>query len=609
MLTTILRRAGLLTLGGLAIVGYGCTPKDKDQSTQTTAAPTIQTTPVSFEDVTAKAGINFKHVHGGFGKKWLPETMGSGLAWIDFDGDGYQDIFFVNSREWTTAEKANAKTVAVDGLPKTVTGKLYRNLGNGSFEDVTVKAGLDVPMYGMGACVGDFDNDGHPDLYVTGLGRNYLFRNKGNGAFAEVASQAGVEDGGWSTSAAWFDYDKDGKLDLIVGHYVKWSPATDIAFPRNGHPTYGTPQQYVGQPLALYHNEGSGKFKNVSKESGVLTDPDGRKLQGKTLGVCICDYDNDGFPDIACANDTEPNYLLHNEGNGKFVENGVVQGMALPDSGVARGAMGIDASDYDRKGKESLVIGNFSNQGLALYHNEGGIFRDVAVQSGVFQPTLLSLTFGCFFFDADNDGWLDVFLANGHVDDDIQEVQQQVAYAQTPHLFRNNGNGQFSDISLQAGSALAQKYVSRGAAFADYELRGIVGFAISTNEGQAHLIRNSRELANKSLRLELEGTKSNRSAIGSKIEVKIGGATQLYHVRSGSSYCSQNELPVTVGLGTLGEAEQITITWTSGEKTTLPKVAAGQIYHVVEGKGIVAQKPFGQPVAKAARLTAKGKGA
>lgn len=604
---SVLRHMAILITGSALALAYGCQPKPETPAPTTSGKPAAVVTPVRFDDATQKAGIAFKHTHGGFGKKWLPETMGSGVAWIDYDGDGYQDVFFVNSREWTAAEKAGGKTVAIDGLPKTVTGKLYRNKSNGEFEDVTAKVGLDVPMYGMGVCSGDFDNDGRTDLYVTGLGRNYLFQNKG-GTFTEIAAQAGVKDSGWSTSAAWLDYDKDGKLDLVVGHYVNWSPATDIPFPRSNHLTYGTPQQYVGQPLALYHNEGSGKFKNVSKEAGMLVDPDGRNLQGKTLGVCVCDYDGDGYPDIACANDTEPNYLFHNEQGKKFAEKGVVLGMALPDSGLARGAMGIDACDYDRKGKESLVIGNFSNQGLALYHNEGEIFRDVAVQSGVFQPTLLSLTFGVFFLDVDNDGWPDVFVANGHVDDDVQEVQPQVGYAQEPHLFLNTG-GQFAEVTKQTGTALMQKYVARGAAYADYELSGMPGFALSTSNGAAHLMRNSSQLTNKSLRLELEGTKSNRSAIGAKIDVKRGESTQAYHVRSGSSYCSQSELPVTVGLGTADAAEEITITWPSGEKTTLPNVAAGQIYHVVEGKGISSQKPFGQPVTKTARLNKQGNGA
>jgi hypothetical protein len=580
---------------GLCLMLLGC-PNKSNQEGKDTAPAVAETIGFSFTDVTQEAGIAFKHVTGAFGQKWLPETMGSGLAWIDFDGDGYQDLFLVNSREWTPAEKKPGQAVETNP-PAGATGKLFRNLGNGKFTDVTKGSGLDVTMYGMGVCVGDYDNDGKPDLYVTALGRNYLFHNQGNGTFREVASSVGVKDGGWSTSAAWVDYDEDGKLDLIVAHYVKWTPETDIKFPRNGKLTYGTPSQYVGEPLRLYHNEGS-TFKDVTKEAGLLANVEGKALQGKSLGIVICDYDNDGKPDIAVANDTEPNYLFHNEGNGKFKEVGVEMGMALPDSGVARGAMGIDACDYDRKGRESLVIGNFSNQGLSLYHNEGGVFRDDAPNAGVLQPTLLSLTFGCFFFDADNNGWMDIFIANGHVDDLIQEVQQQVSYAEQPHLFLNRGNGKFQDVADKAGAVLGQKFVARGAAYADYELRGVPGIAISTSGGPAHLLRNSGESKHKSLRLELEGTKSNRSAIGAVVEVQHPDGVQKYHVRSGSSYLSQSELPLTIGLGTQDQAAKVTVLWPSGDKTELTSLAAGRIYHVVEGKGIAAQRPFGQAAEK-----------
>ena len=549
---------------------------------------------VTLEEVTKAAGIDFKHVSGASDKKWLPETMGSGLAWIDYDGDGLQDLFFVNSREWTEAEKKGAKSVQTEGLPKTVTGKLYHNLGNGKFEDVTEKAGLAIPMYGMGVCVGDYDNDGHPDLYITGVGRNYLLHNNGNGTFTDMTVASGTKDGGWSTSCAWLDYDKDGKLDLVVAHYIKWSPATDIPFPRNNHLTYGTPQQYVGEPVTLYHNEGNGKFKETAANSGLRTNSEGRALQGKSLGVVICDYNNDGYPDFAISNDTEPNYLYENLKNGKFKEVGVEQGMAVPDNGVARGAMGIDSCDYDRTGKESLVIGNFSSQGMSLYHNEGATFRDVATQSGVFQPTVLSLTFGCFFFDLDNDGWQDMFIGNGHVDDGISEVSPKVKYAEQPHVFRNLGNGKFEDLANVLGTAMKSEYVGRGAAYADYELRGSTGIAMSTSNGPAHLFRNAGSSVNKSLRLELEGTKSNRSAIGSKVEVKFGGATQTYQVRSGGSYCSQSELPLTIGVGALDKADSISILWPSGAKTELPNVASGQIYSVTEGKGITSQRKFGE---------------
>ena len=551
---------------------------------------------IAFEDISKEAGVNFKHVNGSAGQKWLPETMGSGVAWIDYDGDGFTDLFLVNGREWTAEEKAKAKSVSLTP-PKGATCKLYHNEGNGTFKDVTEKAGLNVTLYGMGVCVGDYDNDGNTDLYVTGLGRNYLFHNESNGIFKEVANGAGLQDDGWSTSCAWVDYDKDGKLDLIVAHYAQWTPATDLPFPRNGHLTYGTPAPYNGAPLRLYHNEGGGKFKDVSEQAGIRKNAEGRALQGKSLGISVMDFDNDGYPDIAVANDTEPNYLLHNEKNGTFKEIGVETTMAIPDNGIARGAMGIDACDYDNKGRESLVIGNFSNQGLNLYHNEGAAFRDVNGQTGILKATLLSLTFSCFFTDFDNDGWRDIFIANGHVDDDIQEVQKTVEYAEKPHLFRNNGEGSFTEVTDQTGKAMNQKYVARGAAYADFELKGQMGIAMSTNNGPAHLFRNTTKTANRSLRLELEGTKSNRSAIGTYVHVNAAGKTQTYAVKSGSSYCSQSELPLTIGLGQQARVSA-TVTWTSGEKTELTDLEPGQIYHIVEGVGVKDKRPFGQPRAK-----------
>jgi hypothetical protein len=579
-------------LFALALSLTGCRPKETTEA----PAPISAAAPVNigFTDVTREAGIDFRHVNGGFGQRWLPETMGSGLAWIDYDGDGYPDLFLVNSRNWTDAERsAGHQPARASKAGPAATCRLYHNDGHGHFTDVTAKARLDVPMYGMGACVGDFDNDGRPDLYVTALGRNYLFHNNGDGTFTEMAEKAGLKDGGWSTSAAWVDYDKDGRLDLVVCHYVQWTPATDIPFMKNGHRTYGTPNQYTGQPLTLYHNEGSGRFKEVSEQAGLRLRGDGQKAQGKSLGVTLCDFDGDGWIDLAIANDTEPNYLFHNERNGAFKEVGVEQGMAYPDTGTARGAMGIDACDYDRKGRESLVIGNFSNQMLALYHNEGSTFRDVASQTGVGPPSLLSLSFGCFFCDLDNDGWQDLFVANGHIDDDVQEDQKQVEYAERPLIYRNLGNGSFRNISDNVGSALQRKMVARGCAYADYNLDGFLDIAVTTNNGPATLFRNDGG-KNRALRLELEGTLSNRSAIGAIVEVTVGGKTQKYRVHSGSSYCSQSELPITIGLGQANQADSIVIRWpsTRGEATTLNAVAAGQIYHVIEGKGIAAQRPL-----------------
>lgn len=606
-MSRLTRQLSLLSGALLAFCLAGChsTPPALTVRPPTQTAPTTPT--VTFTDATKAAGIDFRHVSGASKNKMLPETMGSGLAWIDYDGDGFQDLFLVNSRPWNQAECAEAKMPYQPAAGPPPTCKLYHNNGNGTFTDVTKQAHLDVVMYGMGVCVGDYDNSGHPSLYVTALNRNYLFHNNGNGTFTDVAEKAGLKDGGWSSSAAWVDYDKDGKLDLVVCHYVKWDPTRETHAHKNGHPSYDTPVNYTGEPLSLYHNEGNGRFTAVAAKAGMLAESgsEKRKLQGKSLGVAICDYDGDGWPDIAIANDTEPNYLFHNEHNGTFKEVGVDQGMAYSDSGAARGAMGIATSDFDHTGKESLLIGNFSNQALSLYHNEGSIFRDTAAQSGVGPPSLLSLSFGLFFCDLDNDGWPDIFVANGHIDDDISEDQKEVTYAESPLIFFNLHNGKFASVGEKLGPVMQAKYVARGCAYADYLLNGWPDIALSTSNGPAYLFRNSGNSAAHSLRLELEGRQSNRSAIGARITVKTGGQTQTYDVRSGSSYCSQSELPVTVGIGSAAKVDSVVIDWPSGAKTDLGSLAAGQIYHVIENAKAPDQRPFGnayKPGAQISRL-------
>ena len=586
---------GLGMTGAAAAIVYAAVPGCRKTPVHTGHPPDEASyTGLVFENVTASAGIDFKHVNGGFGQKWLPETMGSGLAWIDYDNDGYQDLFIVNSREWTAAERLSGHQPADQSNSPSATCKLYHNNGNGTFTDVTRLSHLDVPMYGMGVCAGDFDNDGHTDLFVTSLMCCYLFRNNGDGTFTDISDKAGVRGSGWSTSAAFVDYDKDGHLDLIVCHYVNWTPATNRVFLTNGHPTYTTPQKYVGIPPTLYHNNGDGTFTDVSAKAGILhfIRAVSGKLKGKSLGVAILDYDNDGWPDIAIANDTEPNYLFHNLKNGTFEEVGVEMGIAYADRGGARGAMGIDASDYDHSGYESLIIGNFSNQQLAMYHNERGVnFRDVASQNGLGPASLLSLSFGLFFFDMDNDGWDDLFVANGHVDDDVEETQKRVLYAEQPLLFRNLANGRFQDVSNNVGASIKRKIVGRGAAYADYNLDGAVDIAVTTNNGPAYLYKN-HGCANHSLRLELQGVKSNRSAIGALVAVKCCGQTQTYLVRSGSSYCSQSELPITIGLGSATEADSITITWPHEQaKPTVLNNVSRLRQHLLSalwrGKGIV----------------------
>ena len=349
--------------------------------------------PIEFTDVTAQAGIHFKHNSGAFGKKYLPETMGSGVCFLDYDNDGWQDILFVNSMDW----------------PEHKIGKsfpaLYHNNHDGTFTDVTRAAGLAIEMYGMGCAIGDYDNDGYPDIYITAVGSNHLFHNLGNGKFSDVTAKAGVSDPGFSTSAVWFDYDNDGKLDLFVSHYVDWSVAKDQYCSLDGkNKSYCTPQAYKGQSSTLFHNKGNGTFENVTKRAG-LYDP-----TSKSLGIALVDYDNDGWLDLFVANDTEPNKLYRNNHDGTFTDVAVLSGVALSETGRARAGMGVDAGDYDGSGQQSLIIGNFTNESMSLYHNDGsGLYTDEAASSGIGQMSIQSLTFGCFFFDYDLDGLLGYF--------------------------------------------------------------------------------------------------------------------------------------------------------------------------------------------------------
>src|SRR6476469_11088184 len=486
-----------------------------------------------FADVTAAAGIHFRHTSGAFGKKYLPETLGAGVAFVDADGDGWQDLLFVNGRNWP----------GQSGSP--TYPALYHNNGNGTFTDTTRAAGLAVEIHGMGVSVGDYDNDGDSDIYITALGPNHLFRNNG-GKFEDVTAHAGVGDSGFSTSAVWFDYDRDGKLDLFVGNYVEWSAEKDLFCTLNGKTkSYCTPESYKGQSPTLYHNNGDGTFENVTRKAGVY-DP-----TAKTLGLALIDYDNDGLIDVFAANDTQPNRLYRNKGDGTFTDVAVPAGIAFNEAGVARAGMGTDAADYDASGRQSLIIGNFSNEMMALYSNEGnGLFIDEAPTSTVGKASLLTLTFACFFFDADLDGLLDIFAANGHVADDIASVQPKVTYAQRPHLFRNLGAKKFEAISSKLGPAFEQAVVARGAAYADFDNDGDLDVAITTNNGPARLLRNDRTATNGALRVTLEGTASNHSAIGARVRLEVeDGRKPWAMVKTGSSYCSQSELPLTFGLG------------------------------------------------------------
>jgi hypothetical protein len=535
--------------------------------------------PVEYTDVTTPAGIRFKHNSGAAGKKYLPETIGSGGAFLDFDNDGWQDILLVNSMDWPDSKKRKS-------FPA-----LYRNNKDNTFTDVTHQAGLGVEMYGIGAAIADYDNDGNDDIYITCVGPNRLFRNLGGGKFADVTGRAGVGDPGFSTSAAWFDFDNDGKLDLFVGNYVEWSVQTDQHCTLDGkNKSYCTPQNYKGQSPTLYRNRGNGTFDNVTARAG-MNDP-----AGKTLGVALLDYDDDGWMDLFVANDTEPNKLYRNNGNGTFTDNAVIAGVAFSESGTARAGMGVDAADYDNSGKQSVVIGNFTNESIALYHNDGsGLFTDEAPSSGIGKMSAQSLTFACFFFDYDLDGMLDIFAANGHVSDDISVVQPTVKYAQPPHLFRNRGKKKFEEVTAKLGRALSRAIVGRGAAYGDFDNDGDLDLLLTTNNGPARLLRNENANQNDLLRVKTIGSRSNRNGIGAKVIVTTSKGKKLFNmVRTGSSYCSQAELPLTFGLGQPEEGVTLNleIRWPGNQKETISNIKPNQFVIIQEGKGVTTQEPI-----------------
>jgi hypothetical protein len=508
--------------------------------------------------------------------------MGPGVAFIDYDNDGWPDIFLVNGMDWPGHAQKHS------------TPKLYHNNHDGTFTDVTHKAGLDIEMFGMGVAVGDYDNDGYDDLFVTAYGQSHLFHNNGNGTFTDVTQKAGLSGPKeFSTSAAWVDYDKDSRLDLVVGNYVQWTPETDLYCTLDGKSkSYCTPESYKGTSVRLWHNRGDGTFEDATQKAG-LGEP-----TSKTLGVAVLDYDNDGWPDLLFSNDTQPNKLYRNNGNGTFTEKAVVAGVAFSEDGVARAGMGVDASDYDHSGYPSLLITNFSNQMLSLYHNEGkGLFVDEAPRSEIGRASLLTLGFGCFFFDYDLDGWADVLVANGHIDADIQRVQANVKYAMPPHVFRNDGKGKFQEVTKSLGQAFDSPRVGRGAAYADINNDGRLDLLLSTNGGPVYLFRNEAQgpaAFNGSLRIKLIGTKSNRDGIGATVRLTASGETQTQMLRSGSSYLSASELVLTFGLAQHDKADAIEIRWPSGQVDRLSNVTAGQTVTFTEGKGITAARAYGK---------------
>ena len=525
---------------------------------------------VHFTDITQKAGINFTHHSGAFGKKYLPETMGSGCAFIDYDADGYPDIVLINSKDWSPKGPHYYSA-------------LYHNNKNGTFTDVTRGSGLDVEMYGIGVAVADYDNDGRPDIYITALDGDRLFHNEGGGKFKDVTSSSGIRNANFGTSAAWLDYDRDGKPDLFIANYVQWSVKTDAWCSLDGvSKSYCTPESSKGAPSKLYHNLGNGRFEDVSVKAGVSD------TTSKSMGVLVVDYNNDGWPDLFISNDTQPNKLFRNNKNGTFTEEGMTAGVAFGEDGAARGAMGVDWADYDHSGRASLLVGNFSNQMLGLYHNEGnGLFVDEAPASTVGKASLLSLTFGAFFFDYDLDGFADIFAANGHTETDIGRVQPRVQYKESPLLFHNMNGKRFDNSSNTVGPDFSRPIVARGAAYADIDRDGDLDILLTTNNGPAILLRNDGGNRNKWISLRLQGAKSNRSALGATVHVETAQGKQWNTVRSGGSYCSQSDLALTFGLAQESNIKSIDIDWPSGVKQHFSNIAANQNLRIEEAKGIM----------------------
>jgi hypothetical protein len=543
---------------------------------------------VKFVNITKEAGLTFRHTSGAAGEKLLPETMGSGAAFLDYDGDGDQDLFLVNSDEWPDNQNAPRPTQA-----------LYRNDGKGRFEDVTKAAGLDKTFFGMGVAVGDYDNDGDPDLYITALAGGHLFRNDG-GRFTEVTEAAHAQASrGWLTSAAFFDMENDGDLDLFVCCYVDWSAGTDrgqafqLAGTNKGR-AYGPPTAFNGSFCTLLRNDG-GTFTDVSEAAGVrVVSPDLKHPVAKSLGVAPFDVDGDGLVDLAVANDTVPNFFFHNLGGGKFEEMGISSGIAFDQSGATRGAMGIDWADFRNDGSLGLAIGNFANEMTALYVADDPKslqFSDLANIYGLGAPTQPPLKFGLFFFDYDLDGRLDLLSANGHLESDIQKVQASETYAQAAQLFWNSGQRGKSLYTLvgpdAAGADLFEPIVGRGSAYADIDGDGDLDVVLTVNGGPARLFRNDGGNANRWVRLTLVGTQSNRSAIGARVTLTSGGRTQHRQLFPAKSYLSSVELPLTFGLGPDGGPADVSIHWPSGQTTDLKGLAAGKIYRVEEGRGVV----------------------
>jgi len=548
--------------------------------------------PVQFTDVTAEAGIHFRHVNGAKGDYHLPETIGAGGAFFDYDNDGALDLYLVNSGNWP-GSPSEASSTSI----------LYHNNGDGTFTDVTATAGVDnAGNYGQGVAVGDYDNDGNRDLYVTNFGPNALYHNNGDGTFTNVTGQAGVGDPLWSSSATFFDYDRDGNLDLYVVNYVHYS--LDIPYRLcgdHGIRSYCHPSLFEGAPDRLYHNNGDGTFTDVTQAAGI-TDIGG-PFQGKGLGVVAADFNNDGNLEIYVANDDTPNYLFYNNGDGTFTEIALLAGCAYSFDGVAQAGMGVDATDYNGDGFLDISVTNLSYETNTLYRNNGdGTFTDVSYEAHLGQESYLFVGFGTGFFDYDNDGHPDVFIANGHVIDNIERTSDVITYAQRNQLFHNNGDGTFTEVSFKSGAYFQRKGVGRGAIFGDYDNDGDVDIVVTQSNQPAELLRNEGGNRRNWLRVKTVGTPpvhggdegyargsppragggSNRDGIGARVTVTVGSQLRTQEVHTGKSYLCSHDPRLFFGLGEHTTIDRLEIRWPSGGVQVIERIPANQELVVVE---------------------------
>ena len=539
--------------------------------------------PIQFTNATQQSGITFVHYKGNNGISINREEFGPGVCVADFDGDGWEDIFFPNGRDLY-----DRGVSAHDAL--------YRNNGDGTFSDVTDKAGVPGTGYGLGCVWGDYDNDGFPDLFITQFGRNVLYHNNGNGTFTDVTDKAGVagmDSGGFHSGAVFLDYDRDGLLDLYVGSYVALDGDARRYCVISGVRTSCPPSVYRGSPDALYHNNGDGTFTNVAKKANVY------QPEGKNLSVGVGDYDNDGWPDIFVANDGLPAYLYHNRGNGIFEETGLLAGMALAGQGQIMAAMCISLGDYDNDGNLDLYVSDFQKSSDHLWHNDGkGFFDEVSDMAGITLPTREVLSFGGGFVDYDNDGWLDLFIANGHVYPEVEKATPEVHYRQINTLFHNERNGRFIETTQQAGPGFATPYVGRGVAFADFDNDGFIDVLVANNGGPPLLLHNSGGNHNRFINFRLIGKKSNRDAIGARIRVIAGTLSQIREVAGGGSYLSQSDLRAHFGMGSASRADIVEVKWPSGAQQIFRNVEADKFYVITEGDANLTLQQFAKSPTK-----------